>query len=164
MAVIDAFNVFSGGFSAGGAVTYQTVTGTNTAVVGSNSFDTTGASPTGQNIDLGKGEEMDVVSQVGTAFAGATSVEIQFISADDAALTSNVTVLGSTGAIPIANLTAGKQVVQNLPIADPRTIRRYVGVQYVIVGTGSAGTVFTALQRRHGDVPQPAYKSGFSIL
>ena len=162
MAVIDAFNVFSGGFSAAGATTYQTVTGAS-AVVSANSFDTTGASPTGQNIDLGKGEEMDIVAQVGTAFAGLTALEVQFISADDAALTTNVTVLGSTGAVPVANLGAGQQVVLATPVADPRTVRRYDGLRYVPTGTGTAGTVFAAFQRRHGDVPQPAYKSGFTI-
>jgi hypothetical protein len=162
MAVIDAFNVFSGGFSAAGAVTYQTVTGAS-AVVSTNSFDTTGASPTGQNIDLGKGEEMDLVTQVGTAFAGLTALEVQFVSADDAALTTNVTVLGSSGAVPVANLGAGAQIVVPVPPADPRSVRRYVGMRYVPTGTGTAGTVFGAFQRRHGDVPQPAYKSGFTI-
>jgi hypothetical protein len=38
MAIIDASTVFSGAVSAAGAVTYQTVTGTNTTVVGTNSL------------------------------------------------------------------------------------------------------------------------------
>lgn len=163
MAAIDAFNVFSGGFNAAGVTTYQTVTGTGTTVVGTNSIDTTGGSPSAQAIDFGKGEELDIVGQVGTAFAGATSIEMQFISADDGPLTTNVTVLGSTGAIPIAKLTAGAQVVLPVPPVDPRVLRRYVGVQYVIVGAGSAGTVFASMQRRHGDLPQPSYKSGFTV-
>jgi hypothetical protein len=163
MAAIDALNVFSGGFNAAGAVSYQTVTGTSTTVLGSNSIDTTGGLGAAQPTDLGKGEELDIVAQVGTAFVGATSIEIQYISADDAALTTNVTVLGSSGAIPIAKLAAGAQVVVPVPPVDPRALRRYVGVQYVIVGAGSAGSFFTALQRRHGDLPQPAYKSGFTV-
>ena len=163
MAAIDAFNTFSGGFNAAGAVTYQTVTGAS-PVVSTNSFDTTGASPSGQNIDLGKGEEMDLVIQVGTAFTGLTALECQLVQADDAALTTNVEVITSSGAVAVANLGAGKQIVVPVGPVDPKSARRYVGVRYVPTGTGTAGTVFGAFQRRHGDVPQPVYKSGFAIL
>lgn len=164
MAVIDALAVFSGGFSAAGAVTSQTVTGTDTSVLGSNVYDTTGGSPTGQNIDLGKGEDMDIVCRVLTAFSGGTSVEVQYVSADDTALGTNLTVLASSGAIAVASLPAGSQVVISVSPAQPRAIRRYVGIRYVLVGAVAAGAVFTSLQDEHGDVPQPAYQSGYTIL
>lgn len=164
MAVIDAYAMFSGSISAAGVISGQTVTGTGTTVVGTNSYDTTGGSPSGQNVDLGKGGELDLVFRILTAFTGATSVQFQYISADDAALTTNVTVLGSSGAIVAANLTAGAQVVMDIHPAQPNTVRRYIGVQYVIVGTQSAGTVTATLQPDHGDAPQPAYNSGFAVL
>jgi hypothetical protein len=164
MAVIDAFTVFSGAFSAAGVVSGQAVTGTNTSVVSTNVYDTQGGSPTGQNIDLGKGGDLDIVARVLTNFVGLTSLEIQYCSADDTALSTNLTVLGSTGAVPIAVLLAGNQVVLSVPPAQPRATRRYIGINYVIVGAGSAGAIFTSLQSEHGDVPQPAYQSGFTVL
>jgi hypothetical protein len=163
MAIMDSAAVFSGAVSAAGVLTPQTVTGTDTSVLGTNVYDTTGGSPTGQNVDLGKGEEIDVVAQVLTAASGGTSVEIQVVSADNAALTTNLTVLGSSGAIPVASLTAGAQVMIDLPKANPRTVRRYVGIRYVTVGAVAAGAYFTSLQKVSGDLPQPAYASGFTI-
>lgn len=164
MAVIDSFAMFSGSINSSGVIAGQTVTGTGTTVLGTNSYDTTGGSPTGQNVDLGKGSEFDLVFRILTAFVGATSITFQFISADDAGLTTNVTVLGSTGALAPAVLTAGAEVVMDIPPAQPNAVRRYVGVQYVIVGTGSAGAVTATLQPDHGDAPQPSYASGFSVL
>lgn len=165
MAIMDNLAVFSGAVSAAGAISGQSVTGANTTVTGSNVYDTQGGSPTGQNIDLGKGEKIETVFDVLVAFAGATSVEFQFVNADDTALSTNATVLSSTGAIPIASLVAGAQIPMNVPVADPRTVRRYVGVKYVIVGTiTGTPTVFASVQHRHGDIPQQSLKSGFAIL
>lgn len=164
MAVMDNLTVFSGAVSAAGVISGQTVTGTGTTITGSNVYDTQGGSPSAQNIDLGKGEDLDLVFNVMTAFAGATSIEFQYVNADDTALSTNATVLASSGAIPIASLAAGAQPVLPLPPADPRTTRRYIGVKYVIVGAGSAGAVFASLQHRHGDIPQLSLKSGFAIL
>lgn len=164
MALIDNFAIFSGAISSAGVISGQTVTGTDTSVVSTNSYDTQGGSPSAQNIDLGKGADLDIVARVMTAFSGGTSVEFQYVSADDAALTTNVTVLGSSGAIVIASLPLGTQVVVEANPAQPRTIRRFVGVRYVLVGAVAAGAVFTSLQDEHGDMPQPSYNSGFAVL
>lgn len=164
MAIIDALTLFSGTLS-GGVITGQTVTGTNTSVVSTNSYDTQGGltlNTGGQSVDLGKGQPFDVQFNVTTAFEGLTTLELQYISADDAALTSNVTVLGSSGPIALANLTAGKQHNLKVPKADPRSVRRYVGTRYVIVGAGTAGAISAVVPVDAGD-PQSGFKSGFNI-
>lgn len=114
--------------------------------------------------DLGAGEVYPILhASIGTAVAGGTSTEIQAITADDAALTTNVTVIGSSGAILTAALTAGARfaVVLN-PTLNGRTVRRYLGARYVIVGTNSAGTIIShfGLDEQDG---QRFYASGFSV-
>ena len=166
MAIIDALTLFSGTIS-NGVITGQTVTGTNTTVNGTNVIDTQGAltlNTGGQSIDLGKGNESYVEFDVTTAFAGLTSLELQFVNADDSALATNVTVLRSTGPIVLAQLGAGSRIALPIPKADPRTVRRYVGVRYVIVGVGSAGAVSAAITTQPGDLPQSACKTGFAVL
>lgn len=135
----------------------QTVTGTNTSVLSTNTVDL------GQNRDIGAGNEYPVLQTViGTAFAGATSVEIQAIQADDAALSSNVTVIGSSGAIPLASLTAAARFAVELNPRIGSKGQRYMGARYVIVGAGSAGVVtsFFGLDTQDG---QKFYPSGFTI-
>jgi len=166
MAILDAFSLFSGSY-ASGALTGQTVTGTNTTVNGTNVYDTQAGltlNTGGQNVDLGKGQEFDVEFDITTAFVGATSVEFQIVNADDNALATNATTLASTGAVVLAQLTAGTRISVAVPKADPRTVRRYVGVRYVIVGTGTAGAVTAGFTTLASDLPQPTYKSGFAVL
>lgn len=162
--IVDRNLIFSGSIGATGAITGQTVTGTNTSVVSTDALDTQGGTTPGQNIDLVKGEEMELVAQITTAFAGLTSLAFEYISADDGALTTNVTVLASTGPIPLANLTLGTQVNIPLNVPEPRALRRFVGVRYTIVGTGTAGAVFTSLMHRRDDLPKPYLQSGFAVL
>ena len=164
MAILDTLATFSGSISGAGVVTPQTVTGTNTTVLGSNVYDTTGGSPTGQSIDLGIGEDLSIVATIMTAFAGLTSLEMQLVSADDTALSTNLTVLASSGAIPLASLIASQKIIIDIPPANPRTVRRYVGVQYVIVGAGSAGALFTTMKPEDAPGVQTSYASGFSVL
>lgn len=164
--IIDNGLTFSGSWS-NGTWTGQTVTGTNTSVTSTNVLDTnpttTGAGAN-QPVDLGSGERLTLAFAVGTAFAGATSVEFQLVSADDSGISTNVQVLVSTGAIPIASLTAGKQFALNVDRSAPYSARRYVAVRYVIVGAGSAGTVIANMVKDYSDVQNNLYKSGYSVL
>ncbi len=135
----------------------QTVTGTNTSVLSTNTVDL------GVNRDIGEGSEYPKLQAVvGTAFAGATSVEIQAVVADDAALSTNLTVIGSSGAIPVASLTAAARFVVELNARIASKGQRYMGARYVIVGAGSAGTVtsFFGLDTQDG---QKHYPSGFAV-
>ncbi len=122
------------------------------------------------SIDLGSarsiadGSEYPILHAIiGTAVAGGTSTEIQVIMADDSALTTNVTVVGSSGAVLTASLTAGARfAVMPNPILMGRTLRRFVGARYVISGTNSAGTIIAHLGLDVQD-GQRFYASGFSV-
>lgn len=155
---VDNNLIVSGAVSAAGAVSGQTVTGTDTSVLSTNTVDL------GVARDLGEGIDMPVLrTQVMTSFAGATSVEIQAIVADNAALSTNVTVIGSSGAIPLASLTAGARFVIDLNPRIGSKGKQYLGARYVIVGAGTAGAVFSdfGLEVQDG---QKAYPSGFAVL
>lgn len=160
--ITDAFTLFSGALSAAGVLTGQAITASPT--VSTNSYDT-GPRAIGSNqpVDLGNGNEIKVAISVLVAPTVATSVEFQLVQADDAALTTNVEVLSSTGAIPIASLPLGLLLELQF-IGANLTARRYVGVRYVVVGTAtSAGTYAAAMVADRQDVKNTVYKSGFLI-
>lgn len=163
--ILDNFLNFSGSWS-NGTWTPQTVTGTG-SVISTNVLDvnptTTGAGAN-QPFDLGAGEKLDIAFGIATAFAGATSVEFQLVSADDSAISTNVQVICSTGAVPIASLTAGKQFALNVDRSAPYNARRYVAVRYVITGTGTTGAVIANMVKNYGDAQNNLYKSGFTVL
>lgn len=77
-----------------------------------------------------------------TAFTGGTSVQAQLVMSDNADLSSN-TVLESTAAIATASLVVGyKFALSRLPTG---ITKRYVGLQYVVVGSMSAGKITAGL-------------------
>lgn len=161
MAVLDAYTLLSGSISAANVLTGQTVTGTDTSVVSTNSYDTRGG--LSQSVDLGLGTDLDILIRILTAWSGGTSVECQYISADDDALTTNVTVLASSGARPVAELTAGQLITLPMPPKGNRTLRRYVGVRYVTVGAVAAGAVAAFIGLDADTVPGVYPTSGFTI-
>lgn len=154
--IVDA-NLQVSGTITGNTVTGQTVTGTNTSVLSTNTIDLL------QNRDIGEGKDLYLRSQVVTAVAGATSIEIQAIAADDAALTSNVTVIASTGAIPLASLTAGARFAAEVNPRIANKGQRYLGARYVIVGIGTAGAFVSdfGIEIQDG---QKFYPSGFAVI
>jgi predicted RecA/RadA family phage recombinase len=153
--ICDSLLLVSGTVS-GNTVTGQTVTGTNISVLSTDKIDLL------QNRDIGEGEVIYMRSQVITAVAGATSIAIEAVVADDAALSTNLTVIDSTGAIPLASLTAGARFGLRL---NPRLAslgRRYLGARYTIVGTGTAGAFFTDFGIGLQD--QKSYPSGIAVI
>lgn len=113
--------------------------------------------------DLGEGTEYPILHTIiGAAVTGGTSVEIQAIVADDAALSSNVTVVGSSGAIPVASLTAGARFAVEVNPRIGSKSQRYLGARFVNVGANAAGTAmsFFGLDLQDG---QKFYPSGFSV-
>ena len=153
--IIDNFLTLSGSW-ASGVWTPQTVTGAS-AVLSTNTIDLS------QNRDIGEGAEINLRVGVPTAFAGLTALTMEIIVADDAALTTNVTVIGSSGAIPVASLTAGSRFVVG---ANPRIGskgQRYLGARYTPTGTGSAGALIAELGTDIAD-GQKFYPVGFAVL
>lgn len=121
MAILDAALMFSNA---------QAVTAT---AVSANVVDL------GVDRDIGIGEPIYLASQVGTAFAGLTSLTVTLQTSAD---NSTWTDLNSSGAIPVAELTAGAQPVR---VVVPSRTERYLRVNYTVVGTGTAGTITTSL-------------------
>ena len=160
--ILDNNAIFSGTVtntagSAGTVVAGQTVTGTDTSVLSTNTYDL------GVARDIGKGEPLELVIETTVAASGGTSVQFQLIQADDAALTSNVQVIVQTGATPVATLTLGKQISLHVDRVDPLSAKRYLGVRYVTVGAVSAGAYFAAFVKSIAD-PQVNYPNGFAVL
>ena len=110
--------------------------------------------------DIGAGENLYMNFTVGTAFAGGTSTEFQVIGSASADL-SSPTVLGSSGAIATAGLTAGKRAAVRVNPAIGSNGLRYFGARYVVVGTNTAGTVTADVV--HGVQDNKSYASGFTV-
>lgn len=86
-----------------------------------------------------------LVIKTGTAFTGLTSLEARLVSDSVSTLNATPTVHTSTGAIALANLPANKIVaILPVPIGE---YERFLGVSYVVSGTGTAGTVSAFLTR-----------------
>lgn len=111
-------------FSSAQAVTTGTQYSTN-------SYDTADGS------SIGDGEELWLVANVGTAFAGGTSLAVNVVDSANADL-SSPTVLAGSGVIAEASLTAGARILR---LRLPSNTQRYVGLQFVTVGTHTAGTI-----------------------
>lgn len=84
----------------------------------------------------------DLLIQVTQDFTGGTSVQVQIQTDDNAAFSSAKTV-GQTAAVPVADLKAGYRFsLHDFPIG---TSERYVRLNYVVVGTPTAGTITAAV-------------------
>lgn len=134
MAVIDAQMQFSSA---------QALT---TTAVSTNTYDL------GVARDVGPGEELYFQITVDTTLASGTSVNFQVISSAAANL-SSPNVLIETGPVVTAQLTAGRPpIVIRMPASILTTLpigQRYIGLQYTIAGTYTAGNVTANLV--HGE-------------
>lgn len=109
--------------------------------------------------DIGNGERLVVDFAVDVAFAGGTSVQFQVISSASADL-SSPTVLATTPAVVDATLVAGYRTQLLIPPVVGNG-QRYLGVQYIGVGTHSAGSVSARLVHQIDN--RDYYASGFSV-
>lgn len=104
--------------------------------------------------DIGQGTatHANVVAITSVTAAGAATVTIDVIVADDAALTSNVVVLCSSRAYTKTELTVvggtGTQRTQPISVLLPPTLhslgKRYLGVRYTIATGPLTGGTFNA--------------------
>lgn len=83
------------------------------------------------------GQPLRAIVVVTTAFTGGTSLKAQLIQSDNANL-SSPDVLYDGAVIAEASLTAGAKL---LDVPMPDVTKRYIGFQYVTVGTHGAGAV-----------------------
>lgn len=111
--------------------------------------------------EIGEGADLFFVFSVGTAFAGGTSITFQIVTDDNTAL-SSPTVIAASAAIVTASLTAGAQFVVPIPPQIASLGERYLGVQYTVVGTYSAGTITADVVHNIQD-GKKFYASGFTV-
>jgi hypothetical protein len=116
----------------------------------------------GTNRDIGEGENLYMNFAVPTALTGGTSVNFEVVVADDAALTTNVTVIGASGAIAAASLVTGFNTAVRLQPQFGSLGRRYLGARYTVVGTFGAGTVTADIVHDVQD-GRKFYPGGFTV-
>jgi len=92
-----------------------------------------------------RSRNLRAVAQIETTISGGTGTALtaELIQADNAALTTNVESLYSSGAVAAASLTAGNRMI-DIPL--PRVSKAYVGFRYTrATGDFAAGTITAGL-------------------
>lgn len=143
MALIDVQALFSD---------KQVVT---TTAVSTNSYDTLAT-----RRNLGRtGQRVRFTTDAAVTAAGAATVTFEVIQADDAALTTNVTVIASSGPIGKAALGLG---TSGFDVSMPDTTQRYVGARYTVAtGPLTAGTFTAAIVGEGGSGHQRQYGTAY---
>jgi hypothetical protein len=113
--------------------------------------------------DMGEGGDLYMNFAMTEAFAGGTSTNFEIIIADNAALSSNVVVIGASGAIVTASLTLGTNVAVRLNPQIASLGKRYLGARYTVSGTNTAGKVVADIVMDVQD-GKKFYASGFAVV
>lgn len=128
----------------------QPITGTGT-VVSTDRIDLLSA-----NRNVGRSFAMRMAVSVTGTLAGGTSIQAQLVESANAD-GSSPTVLASGPVVALAAATAGAELL-DVPI--PGTAKRYLGVQYVLVGTFTGGTVSAHVVAETDNQTYPAMNTG----
>jgi hypothetical protein len=91
--------------------------------------------------DLGGANKIELLVQVTEDFADLTSLTVT-VQVDDNTSFSSPKTVGSSGAIAVADLTAGK--IFPLTILPPGTDERYLRVYYTVAGSSATAGKVTA--------------------
>ena len=87
-------------------------------------------------VNHGGGNENPIVVKLNTAYAGLTSLQVVLQGSTD---NSTFVDIASTRVTPLAELKAGYEFgFTSFPLRQPY---RYLRLNYVVVGTGSGGTI-----------------------
>jgi hypothetical protein len=113
--------------------------------------------------DMGEGGDLYMNFAMTEAFAGGTSTNFEIIIADNAALSSNVVVVGASGAIVTTSLTLGTNVAVRLNPQIASLGKRYLGARYTVSGTNTAGKVVADIVMDVQD-GKKFYASGFTVI
>jgi hypothetical protein len=113
--------------------------------------------------DMGEGGDLYMNFAMTEAFAGGTSTNFEVIIADNAALSSNVVVIGASGAIVTASLPLGTNVAVRLNPQIASLGKRYLGARYTVSGTNTAGKVTADIVTDVQD-GKKFYASGFTVV
>lgn len=146
----------------------QDISAVVSTIVSTNSVDLAPSTIGGnQAPDIGSGMKIKAAFTITEAVVGTVStVQFQIITATDALLTTSVVVLGTTIAVPEAQLTLGAQMFVEMgqDVLDVQgLVQRFLGCQYVIaVATTTLGTVTADFVIDVQDGHR-FYASGFSV-
>lgn len=107
--------------------------------------------------NINTGRRLQVLVLVTTTFTGGTSLQVNVIESANADLSSPTVI--HTGAVVVeASLVAGTRLIAT---TLPRTSKRYIGLQFVTVGTHGAGAIWGGLVRDIDDTAFPAFETGY---
>jgi hypothetical protein len=161
--IIDALLQFSGTI-VGNTVTGQSLAGTAQTFTSTNVVDLAGVGTSNTARDLGMGQGLEIMVEVTAAFTGGTSMQVALVVADDAAISTNVTTVVLEAALPIASLPIGAMIPLHVDRASPLPARRYMAIQYITLGTMTAGSVVanmvTGVQDKGNNT---LFNSGFAV-
>ena len=108
-------------------------------------------------VNINTNRELQVFASVTEDFASGTSLAVNFVESANSDL-SSPTVLGTSGVVAEANLKKGTVLLR---ASVPRTSKRYLGFQFVTVGTHTAGKVFGGILRDTDDTAIPTFNTGY---
>lgn len=152
-----------------GSISGNTMTGANAfasgaSILSTNTIDlSSGGIPAGNVRDIGAGNDLVKMRVlVTTAFTGGTSGEFQIITTDDAALSTNLTVIGTSSAIAVASLPIGSRFEVEINTRLLSKGQRYLGMRTVNVGANTTGAIFADMGPDIEDFK--TYPSGFAVL
>ena len=156
--LIDSQLCFSGAISASGSPTGQSVTGSGN-VLSTNVIDLANSK------DWDQGQPINITIQPLVDTVGGTTIEIQVVTADDASLSTNLTVIASSGPIPVATLTAGaRRSIKAKSYKSNSTSRRYLGLRYVLSGSVPTSSFFAAVVADEDTGRPTNLNNGFKII
>ena len=93
--------------------------------------------------NIARGKQLYVIITVDTTFATATSIEFRVMNHSTTTVSSGA-IMATTGAIAIANLTAGRAPIV-IPLGDALgNAKRYLGIYYVLTGSAATAGAVTA--------------------
>lgn len=113
-----------------------------------------------QGVNLGAGQPIEFAVHVTEGFAGLTSLEVQIVGADNAALTSNPVVIDSSGDIPLVDLTAGSRQFRGKLNSSQK--KRYYGFKYVVNGPDATAGKVTSYMGQ-GVPEQDYYDKNYTV-
>lgn len=118
----------------------------------------------GPSRDVGNGTPMYFYHNIQGAIAGGTSVEFEIVTSDDATFATGVEVMGSTGAILLADLKTPFLSFQPVPrvFGNGRKAKRYLTVRALREGTFTGGAVWSSGITLSPDDYQQHYRATYT--